>query len=412
MCALRALVLRAAAVGAAATRTSTVAIKNERASDVYCHLPTTLLPPTIHVGEAIVVAGVEVPATIRCGEDEAVVDGGGYAVVTVADDALRVDDANAFQLELNRAAHVCEAADPEGASFGPTAFVDCVYGEAFGGGVRRDDAPNAWPDLWRDTDYWRLCEPSAPSPALRSFEAAAAPGVFVDVLRETPFVALARGFVSGDECDDVARTTPAVRNLARARVGGGAGSTSFSDARETLSTNLFVDWDDAERPLTLVAARTVELASELIGETIPYEAQEPVNFLHYRSGYEYKPHSDGGGRKVGARFATTLVYCDAADAGGATVFPVPPTLKFSPKRGDLLFFEYKNGRRGTTHAACPVTGGNKTTLTMWHRLGVTPEKPWDEYENWGKFAHPFLASRYRGPTHRERVLADRRRREL
>ena len=33
-----------------------------------------------------------------------------------------------------------------------------------------------------------------------------------------------------------------------------------------------------------MAAVTVELASELLGERIPYEAQEPINFLHYRVG--------------------------------------------------------------------------------------------------------------------------------
>ena len=37
--------------------------------------------------------------------------------------------------------------------------------------------------------------------------------------------------------------------------------------------------------MTAMAAVTVELASELLGEgMIPYEAQEPINFLHYRVG--------------------------------------------------------------------------------------------------------------------------------
>ena len=187
------------------------------------------------------------------------------------------------------------------------------------------------------------------------------------------------------------------------QVGGGAGSTTFSDARETLSTNLYVDWDRAEAPLTDVAARTVEVASELLGETIPYEAQEPINFLFYRAGYEYKPHSDGAGGKRGKRVATTLVYCDAPAAGGSTVFTGANGLRFAPKRGDLLFFSYANGARDTTHAACPVGAGNKSTLTMWHRLGVSPDEPWDRFENWGRFDHPHLHSRYRGKPYRERV---------
>jgi len=221
------------------------------------------------------------------------------------------------------------------------------------------------------------------------------------VLREAPFVAAARGFLTEAECAAVISTTPAIANLGRAHVGGGAGKTSFSDARETLSTNLYVDWAADDAPATRVAAKTVELASELLGETIPYEAQEPINFLFYRAGYEYKPHSDGAGGKRGKRVATTLVYCDAPASGGSTVFTGTNGLRFAPKRGDLLFFSYANGARDTTHAACPVAAGNKSTLTMWHRLGVSPDEPWDRFENWGRFDHPH--SRYRGKPYRERV---------
>ena len=56
--------------------------------------------------------------------------------------------------------------------------------------------------------------------------------------------------------------------------------------------------------------------------------------------------------------------------------------------------------------ACPVTAGNKTTLTQWHRLGVTPEVPWDTYESWGKFAHPHIHTRYKGAKWKDRVGRD------
>ena len=151
-----------------------------------------------------------------------------------------------------------------------------------------------------------------------------------------------------------------------------------------------------------MAAVTVELASELLGERIPYEAQEPINFLHYKVGFEYKPHTDGGGRTKGKRVATTLVYCEAAAEGGSTVFP-GDDLKLSPGEGDLLFFEYKNGPQSTQHAACPVISGNKTTLTMWHRLGVSADDPWYNYEQWGEFHNPHLRSVYKAPAFRERV---------
>ena len=73
-------------------------------------------------------------------------------------------------------------------------------------------------------------------------------------------------------------------------------------------------------------------------------------------------------------------------------------MKFQPGPGDLLFFAYNpDPRAEATHAACPVEAGNKTTLTQWHRLGVSVETPWDTYENWGKFHNPYGTSRWKGP---------------
>jgi len=64
---------------------------------------------------------------------------------------------------------------------------------------------------------------------------------------------------------------------------------------------------------------------------MPYEGQEPVNFLHYIKGFEYKPHTDGGEKRPGGRVATTLIYCEVAEEGGGTVFPqgTPPLRYFT-----------------------------------------------------------------------------------
>ena len=236
---------------------------------------------------------------------------------------------------------------------------------------------------------------------MRTFASDAVPGQAIEVLRETPFVAVARGFATRKQCQDIVDTTPAVSGLGRAHVGG-TGETSFSSSRETLSTNLDITWSEPDAPVTSMAAVTVELASELLGEKIPYEAQEPINFLHYKVGFEYKPHTDGAGRTKGKRVATTLVYCEAAAKGGSTVFP-GDDLKLSPGEGDLLFFEYKNGPQNTQHAACPVISGNKTTLTMWHRLGVSADDPWYNYEQWGEFYNPHLRSVYKAQPFRARA---------
>ena len=120
----------------------------------------------------------------------------------------------------------------------------------------------------------------------------------------------------------------------------------------------------------------------------------------------YKPHTDGWGGDVGSRVATTLVYCEAAAEGGGTVFPrgkegSAPPLRFQPSPGDMLYFEYQPDPGLQEHSACPVIAGNKSTLTQWHRLGVSPEKPWDRFENWGVFHNPHGNSRWKGPRYGE-----------
>jgi len=399
--------LAALACAYAAAKRVTLAIANERAHKVRCTLDAGasgfVIPPrTGRLRET------EVPTELVCyvvtAEIDGVtaeIDGDGYVVARVGDD-IAVGDANEFQLELSRAAHACDRDSFEGAHgnrYLQGSFQDCVFRYAFGGVDEAD--PRAWRLFWQNEAYWRLCEVAAPSQAVRTFVSDAVPGQAIEVLREKPFVAVARGFATRKQCQDIVDTTPAVSGLGRAHVGG-TGETSFSSSRETLSTNLDINWSEPDAPVTSMAAVTVELASELLGEKIPYEAQEPINFLHYKVGFEYKPHTDGAGRTKGKRVATTLVYCEAAAKGGSTVFP-GDDLKLSPGEGDLLFFEYKNGPQNTQHAACPVISGNKTTLTMWHRLGVSADDPWYNYEQWGEFHNPHLRSVYKAQPFRARA---------
>ena len=405
----RLLAALACAYAAAPPKRVTLAIANERSYELQCTLGGAEKLPVIPAGTGHLLT-TEVPTELVCGGVTAEIDGDGYVVARVGDD-IAVGDANEFQLELSRAAHKC---DGNSDFFTPPSFQGCVFRHAFGGVAEAD--PRAWRLFWQNEAYWRLCEVAAPSSAVRTFASEAVPGQVIEVLRETPFVAVARGFATRKQCQDIVDTTPAVSGLGRAHVGG-TGETSFSSSRETLSTNLDINWNEPSAPVTAMAAITVELASELLGEKmskeewatfgaetmkIPYEAQEPINFLHYKVGFEYKPHTDGAGRTKGKRVATTLVYCEAAAEGGSTVFP-GDDLKLSPGEGDLLFFEYKNGPQSTQHAACPVIAGNKTTLTMWHRLGVSAEDPWYNYEQWGEFHNPHLRSVYKAQPFRARA---------
>lgn len=313
-----------------------------------------------------------------------------YAVVVVAEDgAVAAHDTNDLQVELSRAAHGC---GPEGAE-----WLSCMARNTFGG-MSEDFVGRAFLDQWQSFDFWHLCNAAEPTQALRE-QISKTAGYKIEILRESPLAAMIRGFASKEICRGIMDQVGA-DDLVRAHVGG-TGATSTSEARETLTKNFFVDWGNVNS-LSSMSATMFDVVSELLGLKVPYEGQEPVNFLHYVKGFEYRPHTDGAGGAPGKRVATTLVYCEAADVGGGTVFPAAtPPMLFQPGPGDILFFEYQPQPHLGLHAACPVIEGNKSTLTQWHRLGVSPEKPWDNFENWGKFHNPYGKSRWTGPRYGE-----------
>merc|ERR1712127_882012 len=116
--------------------------------------------------------------------------------------------------------------------------------------------------------------------------------------------------------------------------------------------------------------------------------QEPVNWLYYKSGYEYRPHCDGncGASEIpyGHRVCTSLLYCTVADEGGGTVF-TSDKLKFQPTPGSFLIFSYNpDASQVTKHSACPVLRGHKTTATQWYREGVSDEVNWEKVNSGAK----------------------------
>ncbi|CAD7929452.1 unnamed protein product [Amoebophrya sp. A120] len=141
-----------------------------------------------------------------------------------------------------------------------------------------------------------------------------------------------------------------------------------------------------------VRERLFEAARRLTGQGDLWSpGQEPLQYLNYPVGYEYKPHCDEEHcndvtNKTDAdnrpfqlapirRVTTALLYCDIPKRGGATVF-VNDHLKFTPKKkGSVMFFKYNpDPGRNTRHAACPVLEGVKTTVTQWMRTGLQQEK--------------------------------------
>ena len=83
----------------------------------------------------------------------------------------------------------------------------------------------------------------------------------------------------------------------------GYGRASFSSSRETLWATWISTGHESRRPSNFDGRCHREVGLRAAGGEIPYEAQEPINFLHYKVGIQYKPHTDSAGRTKGKRVA-------------------------------------------------------------------------------------------------------------
>jgi len=259
--------------------------------------------------------------------------------------------------------------------------------------------------LWGTINHWLLCSFKQSSVPIETKEVhgSASGGnqgavMRADVLRRTPLVVAVHSLATPEECAQLQGEAGDLSSLGRAHVSGGTTSRD----RRTLSKNLYPG--ETNDTLTRLAARFFETARQLTGYELDGEGQEPVNWLYYKSGYEYRPHCDGacGTRSVnyGSRVASSLLYCAVADDGGGTVFP-PDGLKIEPTVGMLLLFTYNPDPDGLSrHAACPVLRGEKMTATQWYREGVTAKHDWE-----------FAAKGGRLPRRKKQRSSPRRKRE-
>lgn len=105
----------------------------------------------------------------------------------------------------------------------------------------------------------------------------------------------------------------------------------------------------------------------LLASTIPYARKHDIdelyhenyNVLRYRSGQEYKPHSDGStgsGRAVSA-----ICYLNNDYSGGEVEFP-NFGVKIKPEPGMLLLFPSNYPYK---HIAHPVVDGTKYAIVTW-----------------------------------------------
>lgn len=130
---------------------------------------------------------------------------------------------------------------------------------------------------------------------------------------------------------------------------------------------------------------------------IPVENGESLQILRYEVGQKYEAHFDyfhdnknARPENGGQRIATVLMYIEAPEEGGETLFPdaeIKPNyqphersecgskgLSVRPQKGDALLFyslttEGKEDPR-SLHASCPVIRGNKWSATKWMHVGA------------------------------------------
>jgi prolyl 4-hydroxylase len=194
----------------------------------------------------------------------------------------------------------------------------------------------------------------------------------VDVLMtmRSPRVIVFGGLLSQAECDDL-RALAEPRLLRSETVVNATGGSEVNAART--SDGMF--FTRGETPL-------IERIEQRIGALLnwPVENGEGLQILRYRPGAEYKPHHDyfdpahsgsptilaRGGQRVG----TILMYLDAPDKGGATVFP-DVGLEVAPVKGNAVFFSYDRPHPMTRslHGGAPVIEGTKWVATKWLRIG-------------------------------------------
>lgn len=187
-----------------------------------------------------------------------------------------------------------------------------------------------------------------------------------ETICEGPNVAMARGFMSAEECDYFVAIGAA--RLAPARVLDPETGIGRQDPiRSNLAAAIAPAWTTPA--LSCLARRLAQFAG------IPIAHAEPPGLLAYRPGQEYRPHFDWLGpgplRDAGGqRVQTALVYLNDAYRGGQTRF-IKPGFAVAAAKGDAITFSNVDAKGepdpSTQHAGTAVLEGTKFVWSQWYR---------------------------------------------
>ena len=176
-------------------------------------------------------------------------------------------------------------------------------------------------------------------------------------------------FLKPDECERLMAMVDAVAQPSRAF------DAEYSSGYRT-SYSGDVDPND---PFIMRIERRID---DLLG--IDPDYGETIQGQRYMEGQQFQPHTDWfpGGTpyweqekdRGGQRAFTAMVYLNAVEEGGATVFP-RLKLGIDPRPGVLLIWNNADPEGvpnpWTIHAGSPVVKGVKYILTKWYRC-----RPW------------------------------------
>lgn len=187
------------------------------------------------------------------------------------------------------------------------------------------------------------------------------------VLAVDPMVAYADAVLSPEECAHIMQQ--AQSRIQRAKV-------SLDEGAEIIpgrsGSNCWLRY--ADDPMIQAIG---ERLSAIVG--IPLSHAEALQVIHYGPQEEYRPHYDAydlstqrGQRACkygGQRIVTGLLYLNAVEAGGATVFP-RLHIEVQPKPGRLVLFnnigdDLTLPHPQSLHAGTPVLQGEKWACNVW-----------------------------------------------
>jgi prolyl 4-hydroxylase len=195
-------------------------------------------------------------------------------------------------------------------------------------------------------------------------------GVPVVLRLAQPSLAVLDDVMSEDECAQlIAAARPHLRPSTIADPATGKDSQSAARSSEGMFFRL------AENALVERLDRRLSALMQL-----PMEYGEGLQVLRYPVGAQSTPHYDflmptsdanrASLARSGQRVSTLIVYLNAVERGGETVFP-ESGLEVAPRRGSALYFEYCNADGQldpqSLHAGAPVLAGEKWIVTKWMR---------------------------------------------